>query len=174
MPQLVVCAVYVSATELRAELKPEDQDLPRLRDELSWSLLPGKLRVWVEGSEDGHELSDFREVDFEEAREMLRPKTAIITSVSPYPIKPMSERSPEEFKITIRGENFLPEDKVVLDVGHFAPHEERIRSPFVSPTMLRAWIPRKLWRKHQITYQLVVETNSSHRYVRRVDAPSED
>jgi len=112
-------------------------------------------------------------VEFEEARHVLTPKTALISSVSPYPIKPMNEHSPEELKITIRGENFLPEDKVMLDNGHFGPHDEAVRSEFVSPTMLRAWISRKLWRKHQITYQLVVETIDGQLYSRRVDAPSE-
>jgi hypothetical protein len=86
----------------------------------------------------------------------------------------MTEHSPEELKVTIRGVNFVPEDKVQFDFGHFGPHEQVVRSEYVSPTMLRAWIPRKLWRKHQITYRLVVETISGERYSQRVDATRDD
>jgi hypothetical protein len=162
---------YVSPTELRAQVDPEFQDLAN--DDWVWSH-GEKLRIWVSGNEDRHELSEPRDLNFDAARAMRQPKTAVITSVSPYPIKPMTEHSPAELKVTIRGVNFIPEDKVQFDFGHFGPHEQVVRSEYVSPTMLRAWIPRKLWRKHQITYRLVVETISGERYSQRVDATSDD
>jgi hypothetical protein len=45
---------------------------------------------------------------------------------------------------------------------------------YVSPTLLRAWIPRQFWRKHQLRYQLVVETASGERFTRRVDHVADD
>jgi len=168
--QMVLSTELVSSTELRAVVNESYQDL--LDEQLWWQ--GDKPRMWVVGSEGRHELSDFLDVDFAEAHAMQRPQTALITSISPFPIKPMNEHSPEELRIIIRGENFLPEDKVNLDVYYFGPHEVGARTEYVSPTELRAWIPRNIWRQHQITYRLVVETTSGERYSSRVDAPDED
>jgi hypothetical protein len=93
-------------------------------------------------------------------------KTARITSVSPFPIRLMDGRSPAELKLNLRGENFVPENKVV---AHFGNIHEEVRTEYVSLYLMQAWIPRQLWRKHQLRYRLVVETMSGRRYVQQVD-----
>ena len=99
----------------------------------------------------------------------LRPTTAVVTSVSPFPIKLMNERSPGELRVTIHGENFVPEDKVRFSFGGQTTNDREVRSEYVSATLLRAWIPRQLWRHHQLSYRLVVEAKSGKRYVQQVD-----
>lgn len=81
----------------------------------------------------------------------------------------MDERSPAELEVTIRGENFSPEDKVHFSFGSSADNDKEVRTKFVSPTMLRAWLPRQFWRKHAVYYRLVVETIDGKRYIRQVE-----
>jgi hypothetical protein len=49
-----------------------------------------------------------------------------------------------------------------------------VRSQYISPTMLRAWLPRQFWRKHAVCYRLVVETKEGKRYTSQVDEKDED
>jgi hypothetical protein len=155
MPQLPLDTEYVSPTELRTSV-----DSAYGNDALGKQ--GEKLRIWVMGNEENFELSEARDIELQlpAGSQRLR-KTALITSVSPFPIQLMDEHSPKELRITIRGENFIPENKVIFTTGG--------RSEYISPHLLRAWIPRQLWRKHQITYRLVVETKSGQRYVQSVD-----
>ena len=37
-----------------------------------------------------------------------------------------------------------------------------------------AWLPRQLWRKHRVTYTLVVETNSGERISKTVIEPDDN
>jgi hypothetical protein len=174
MPQLRLDTEYVSPTELRARIAEGTIDNDPLGARV-WS--EGEnLRIWVAGDESKYELSESRDVKMkEDASEpaniaVLPPqKLPVINSVSPFPIKLMDEHSPEELKVTIRGENFVPEDKVVFDAGRWGPHDIRARTEYVSPTLLRAWLPREKWRKHQVTYRLVVEMNSGERYTQQVE-----
>jgi hypothetical protein len=48
--------------------------------------------------------------------------------------------------------------------------EETLRTEYVSQTMLRAWIPRERWRKHQVVYRLVVLTPKGLRYSREIES----
>jgi hypothetical protein len=99
----------------------------------------------------------------------LRPKTAVVTSVSPFPIKLMNERSPSELAVTIHGENFVPADKVRFSFWGQTINDREAHSEYISATQLQAWIPRQLWRKHQVSYRLVMEAKSGQRYVQQVD-----
>jgi len=103
-----------------------------------------------------------------------KPKTAIVTAVSPFPIGLMNEHSPEELAVSIRGENFSSEDKVMFSFGNNANNDKEVRSQYISPTTLRAWLPRQFWRKHAVCYRLVVETKEGKRYTSQVDEKDED
>jgi hypothetical protein len=167
-PQLPLDTEYVSPTELRAHIDPGYGNDPVGE---RWA----KLRIWVVGNEEKFELSEPRDVEIvRPAGDTRRTSTAVITSISPYPIPLMNGHSPAELKITIHGTNFVPENKVLADFGRFAPNHRELRMEYVSPTTLRAWIPRQFWRKHQLSYQLVVETTSGERFTRRVKPPADD
>jgi hypothetical protein len=61
--------------------------------------------------------------------------------------------------VEIEGENFRPDDRVgaVRDPdypGDYSP----LKTEFISDTKLRAWLPREFWRKHQLSYRLLLKT----------------
>jgi hypothetical protein len=132
------------------------------------------LRVWVAGNGKKFELSEARDVELQPLGWELPRKPAAITSVSPFLIELMDEHSPEELSVTIEGENFVPENKVFVEPGNDSRNHKEVRSEYLSPRLLRAWIPRQLWRKHQISYRLVVETSSGQRYAQQVDDNGDD
>lgn len=86
----------------------------------------------------------------------------------------MNEHSPKELEVTIRGENFSLQDKLYFSFGSNANNDKEVRSEYISPTMLRAWLPRQFWRKHAVCYRLVVETKDSKRYTRQIDEKDEE
>lgn len=174
---------YISPTELRARV-----DLAAFAPHSDTvDLADGEnLRIWVRGSEEKFELSEPRDVSVQSSGKTdrlsgigtgnfrrWRPKTAVVTSVSPFPIKLMNEHSPEELKVAIHGQKFVAEDKIRFAFGDQVTNDKEVRSQFVSPTTMYAWLPRQLWRKHALSYRLVVETTAGHRYARRVDERDE-
>lgn len=161
---------YVSPTELRARGSNEDESVGRRLSPSS------KLRIWVEGDENRGEISEARDVQIRFPTGIKRPRhTALITSVSPFPIHLMTEHSREELKITIRGENFIRENTVQAFIDGADDHDTvTLRTQYVSSTELRAWIPRQHWRKHKIVYRLIVETASGQRYTRDVEQNNDD
>jgi hypothetical protein len=89
----------------------------------------------------------------------VAPKAAAINSVTPFLIPLMDAHSPKYQIVEIEGENFRPDDRVVavLDPeypGDYSP----LKTEFISETKLRAWLPREFWRKHQLSYRLLLRT----------------
>lgn len=89
----------------------------------------------------------------------VAPKAAAINSVTPFPIPLMDAHSPRYQVVEIEGENFRPDDRVeaVRDPdypGDYSP----LKTEFISDTKLRAWLPREFWRKHQLSYRLILKT----------------
>lgn len=164
-PALTATVKYISPTELRVEADPSYYGTESFASQGSKLR---SLRFWVEGDEKKFELSEPFEVAIEtdEPEPPSRP-TALITAVSPFPVKLMTEASPNELQLTIRGENFRPENKVWIEAGHYTDGDMQLRSEYVSPNLIRAWLPRQLWRKHKFTYSLVVETKSGQRLTKK-------
>jgi len=173
---------YVSSTELRVHVDPAHAG------DYTVAQPPGeKLRLWVRGNEEKLELSQPFDVTLRPTGRSLpsgrlsesdfrrwKPKTAIVTAVSPLPIRLMNEHSPKELAVSIRGENFSSEDKVMFSFGSNANNDKEVPSEYISPTRLRAWLPRQFWRKHAVCYRLVVETTEGKRYTSQVDEKDED
>jgi hypothetical protein len=173
---------YVSSTELRVHVDPAhagDYTVAQPAGE--------KLRFWVRGNEEKWELSQPFDVTLRHTSRPLpngrlsesdfrrwKPKTAIVTAVSPFPIRLMNEHSPKELAVSIRGENLSSEDKVMFSFGSDVNNDKEVRSEYISPTMLRAWLPRQFWRKHAVCYRLIVETKEGKRYTRQVDEKDGD
>jgi hypothetical protein len=171
-PQVPFDTEYVSPTELRVTVDPQFGS-----DPLGGKVWPehDALRLWVKGSDDKFELSEFRDLEVDALPSQVRPrKTAVITSVSPFPVRLMNEFSPEELQITIHGENFVPENKAMAAFGNSANNNLALRTEYVSPTTLHAWIPREYWRKHHIVYQFVVETTAGRQYTTRTELKEDD
>jgi hypothetical protein len=173
---------YVSSTELRVHVDPAhagDYTVAQPAGE--------KLRFWVRGNEEKWELSQPFDVTLRHTSRPLpngrlsesdfrrwKPKTAIVTAVSPFPIRLMNEHSPKELAVSIHGENFSSEDKVMFSFGSDVNNDKEVRTEYISSTMLRAWLPRQFWRKHAVCYRLVVETKEGKRYTRQVDEKDGD
>lgn len=180
--QLWLDTEYVSSTELRVHVEPVHAQ------NYTVAQPPGeKLHLWVRGNEEKFELSQPFDVKLRPTGRPLpsgrlseadfrrwKPKTAIITSVSPLPVSLMNEHSPKELEVSIRGENFSSQDKVRFSFGSNVSNDREVRSEYISPTMLRAWLPRQFWRKHAVCYRLVVETNDGKLYTRQVDEKDEE
>jgi hypothetical protein len=180
--QLLLGTQYLSPTELWAHV-----DMVHSKD-ATVAQPPGeKLRLWVKGNEEKFELSRPFDVTLRPTRDSLpslrlsdadfrrwKPKTALVTSVFPFPIGLMNEYGPKELEVSIRGENFSSQDKVFFSFGSNLNNDKEERSEYVSPTMLRAWLPRQFWRKHAVCYRLVVETKEGKLYTRQVDEKDEE
>lgn len=166
--QLNLEAEYISPTELRARVHP-DLGFTSLVQTLGWGRTA--FRIWVEGKAENFELSESRDVQVLRADGTRRRQAAVITSIRPFPIPLMDEHSADELKITIRGENFVPQNTVGAVVGTLSAP---VRWEYASPTTMRAWLPRQAWRKHHIVFRLVVETIAGRQYSREIESREED
>ena len=83
-----------------------------------------------------------------------QPLTAVINAVTPYPVPMMDFHSPRFLTLEINGDNFRPNDVVAYGNGD----RTRLQTQYLSSHHLRAWLPRELWRKHLLSFRLVVET----------------
>jgi hypothetical protein len=86
------------------------------------------------------------------------PLTASIRSVTPYPIPMMDFRSPQFLALEIEGDNFRPNDVVAFSNGQ--SDRVRLKTQYVSSHHLRAWLPRESWRKHRVSFRLIVQTSA--------------
>lgn len=166
--QIMFDTEYVSLTELRATVSVNKDD--RVGETLGFNHTgmahSYALRLWVRGDQEKYELSEPVDIPVHLVSEKPR-NVAVITSISPFPIRLMTEHSPAELKITVHGENFIPENKVMAHYGYL---EETLRTEYVSPSTLHAWIPREHWRKHHAVYRLAVQTRNGVGYSREVES----
>ena len=86
------------------------------------------------------------------------PLPAVIRSITPYPVPMMDFQSPESLTMEISGDNFRPDDVVAVD--NHVSDRIRLKTQYVSPHHLRAWLPRESWRKHRISFRLIVQTSA--------------
>ena len=132
----------------------------------SWVLTgPGDepLRLWVRNGDDRH-ISDpqFLSVDRTEFGWEGRAgsggrKWPWIRSVSPYPVPLMDKNGPAGVWLKIYGQNFTKDSALILDNGPLGPTGE-LKTRFISSQELTAWLPRDLWRRHEIFSSLVAQT----------------
>lgn len=165
-PVMHFATEYISPTELHAKADDTFQNYPVSQSVgANFTGLRGSnaLRIWVEGDENKFELSEPHDVDVLLLGHKPR-NLAIIRSVSPYPIPLMTQHSAEELKVTVHGENFVPDNKVTSVFGFSELNHKTLRTEYVSSTTLQAWIPRQYWRKHKIVFRLVVESVGGKQY----------
>ena len=117
------------------------------------------IRVWVT-DDDTLKVSEPVEIQVSPASsQKVAPKAAAINSVTPFLIPLMDAHSPKYQLVEIEGENFRPDDRVeaVRDPDHPGDYSP-LKTEFISDTKLRAWLPREFWRKHQLSYRLLLKT----------------
>ncbi len=84
------------------------------------------------------------------------PIPALIRSITPYPVPMMEYHSPEFLELEINGDNFRLNDVVAYRYTYF--DRTKLRTHYVSPHQLKAWLPRDAWRKHRLSFRLVVQS----------------
>jgi hypothetical protein len=91
------------------------------------------------------------------AKMKREPVTAVLHSITPYPIPMMDSHSPPYIALEIDGANFRPNDVVSF---HYGDHDYRnLKTQYLSARHLKAWLPRETWRKHRLSFRLVVQTS---------------
>jgi hypothetical protein len=145
MSSLMADVNFVSPTELRAQIPAHE-----LKDFSGVSL---RLSVF----NDNLHFSEPRALHvLPTAKAKPEPLPAFIRSISPYPVPMMDYRSPAFLPILIGGDNFRPGDVVTL---RYTFHERtRLRTQYISPHQLKAWLPRELWRIHKLSFRIVIQT----------------
>jgi hypothetical protein len=92
-----------------------------------------------------------------------------ILVTQPYPIPLIRQDSPKEMEFIVRGKNFRPNVTVVASNnggGAFT----NLKTLFISPEELRAWLPQSMWRIHRLSFRFVIRTEKSESDV-EIQAP---
>jgi hypothetical protein len=117
----------------------------------------GRLQLWVRNDDDKH-VSNPQAVRVEPATDAhLKPRKPSITSISPYPVPLMDYRSPAVMILKVYGESFNSNDTIVADNDDLSG---KLRTEFVSPQELQAWLPREIWRYHRLSFELIARTTN--------------
>jgi hypothetical protein len=145
-------ADFVSSREIRAKIPSYLTILgPYANNE--------PIRVWVT-DDNTLKISEPREIAVVPApSQKAAPMAAAINSVTPFLIPLMDAHSPKYQIVEIEGENFRSDDRVVAVLDPDSPGEySPLKTEFITETKLRAWLPREFWRKHQLSYRLLLKT----------------
>ena len=70
----------------------------------------------------------------------------------------MDFQSPQFLALEISGDNFRPNDVVAFD--NKVSDRTSLKKQYVSSHHLRAWLPRQSWRKHRVSFRLIVQTSA--------------
>jgi hypothetical protein len=150
MSSLMADVTFVSSTELHAQIPDHE-----LKDFSSLDARGIPLRLSV--FNDNLHFSAPRELHIlSTAKLKPEPLPAFIRSISPYPVPMMDSHSPALLPIDVGGDNFRPGDVVTL---RYTFHERtKLRTRYISPHQLKAWLPRELWRIHRLSFRVVIQT----------------
>jgi hypothetical protein len=141
---------FISSTELKvripvSELKDSSGRYARAT--------PVKLSV----ANDSLHFSDYVLIPVLPSAKLKRETlTSTIRAIAPYPIPMMDYQSPQFLTLEINGDNFRPHDFVAYSNGE--SENTRLKTQFISPHHLRVWLPRESWRKHRMSFRLIVQT----------------
>jgi hypothetical protein len=163
------CAVFGTASSVERGLGGGDADFVSSREIRakipSYLTILGPyannepIRVWVT-DDNTLKISEPREIAVVPApSQKAAPMAAAINSVTPFLIPLMDAHSPKYQIVEIEGENFRSDDRVVAVLDPDSPGEySPLKTEFITETKLRAWLPREFWRKHQLSYRLLLKT----------------
>jgi hypothetical protein len=92
-----------------------------------------------------------------------------IKITEPYPIPFIKQSGPKTMEFVIRGKNFRPNVTVVASNNNGEVFTS-LKTLFVSPEELHAWLPQDMWRVHRLSFRFVVRTKSGEHAV-EIQAP---
>jgi len=145
-------AKFVSAQEPRVQIRGEE-----LEDFDGSYARPTPVTLSV--INDPLHLSAPVEVRVEPSVKFKRAQSlALVRNISPYPVPMMDSQSPEFLVLEIQGDNFRPNDVVFFNDISGHTNRTRMRTQYVSAHHLRAWLPREAWRKHRLSFRLLIQT----------------
>jgi hypothetical protein len=112
------------------------------------------LTIWIADA-DFRRMAEPKSIDVHAGPGRRPLPSPRIRSITPYPIPLLDYRSPKQLQLRLTGESFSREMRVVAapDLDHWV----RIRTTFVSPTELLAWLPRELWFWRRSSYRFSVK-----------------
>jgi hypothetical protein len=70
----------------------------------------------------------------------------------------MDFQSPTFLTLQISGDNFRPNDVVAID--NRVSDRFRLKTQYASSHRLSAWLPRESWRKHGMSFRLIIQTSA--------------
>ncbi len=129
-------------------------------DQLGRSTPDGDSQIWVQNGDDRH-VSDPQTLTWLPTPEfpLAGAKRYSITSVLPYPVPPIDEPGSTGILLKVYGENFKNGDAIIAENGESLGNG-KLRTEFVSPQQLNAWLPREMWRSHRLSFRLVTQTST--------------
>jgi hypothetical protein len=144
---------FLSSSELHVTLR-DDQ----LRT--GSSSLYANFQLWVRNGDDQH-ISDPKTLTLLPTPEFpfAGAKRPSITSVSPYPVPLMDEPSSTGIFLKVYGENFKNGDTLIAQ-NNESQGDGKLRTEFVSPQQLNAWLPREAWRSHRLSFRLMIQAST--------------
>jgi hypothetical protein len=92
-----------------------------------------------------------------------------ILVTEPYPIPLIRQDAPKEMEFIVRGKNFRPNVTVVAG-NDGSGVSTNLKTLFVSPEELHAWLPQAMWRVHRLSFRFVVRMKEGERAV-EIQAP---
>ncbi len=152
--QNAIPSKYVSSSEIRVSLPSQDLIGP------SHQRRTEKVRFYVSNGSPTL-ISEEAVLKVNASRKypdppQPRPRSEI-ENVSPFPVKRMDASSPEGLELQIFGKDFRSDEWIIAETDN---DETRLRTEFVSPRELRAWLPREVWGHHLPRVRFIVETSS--------------
>jgi hypothetical protein len=85
---------------------------------------------------------------------------AMVRAISPYPVAMMDFQSPEFLALEIDGDNFRANDVVFFNDIYGHTNRTRMKTQYVSEHRMKAWLPREAWRKHRLSFRLLIQTSA--------------
>jgi hypothetical protein len=127
-------------------------------DQVGRSTPVADFQLWVRNGDDQH-VSDPQTLTLLPTPEfpLAGTKRPSIASVSPYPVPLMDEPSSTGIFLKVYGENFKNGDTLIAQNSE-SHGDGKLRTEFVSPQQLNAWLPREAWRSHRLSFRLVTQT----------------
>jgi hypothetical protein len=116
------------------------------------------FRLWIRNGDDLH-VSDPQTLTLLPSPKfpLVGASRPSITSVSPYPVPLMTQRSSTDTFLKIYGENFKDRDIVIAENGD-SDGNNKLKTEFISPQQLNAWLPSDFWRSHRLSFRLMTQT----------------
>lgn len=129
-------------------------------DQVGRSTPDADFQLWVQNG-DGRHVSDPKTLTLLPTSDfpLAGAKRPSITSVSPYPVPLVDQRSTTGILLKIYGENFRNGDVVIAENGE-SHSNGKLRTEFLSSQQLNAWLPREMWRSHRLSFKLVTQTSA--------------